>query len=144
MKKIVFGADHRGFNLKEKLMPVFKKEGYEVIDVGCYSQESADYPVVSKLLVEKMQEDLNNCIGVIICGSGIGVSMAVNRYKDIRGALVFNEGMAKSARSHNDANVICFASDYTGVKDAEEFLKIFLKQSFEGGRHQSRVEMFSC
>lgn len=146
MRKIVIGSDHRGFCLKEYLKITLGEE-LEFIDIGCYTEESTDYPLISKELVLKQKElaeinndkDLNKTFGIIICGSGVGVSMAVNKFPYIRGALVFDEGIAKSSRQHNNANVICLPSDYIHQEKAMEFIRIFLSEPFEGGRHEKRV-----
>ena len=143
MKKIVIGADHRGFKLKEELKKSELLNKYEFIDVGCYSSDSVDYPEIGKKLAMEIQKDIENTLGIIICGSGIGVSIAVNRFSFIRGALVFHKDMVKSSRSHNNANVLALASDYTDYNQALEFIDIFLKTEFEGGRHQTRVDMLS-
>ncbi|MDR2008679.1 MAG: RpiB/LacA/LacB family sugar-phosphate isomerase [Alphaproteobacteria bacterium] len=140
MQNLVIGSDHRGFALKESLKDSLKEE-FNFTDVGCYSCDSVDYPLVAKDFAEKMKE--NNGFGIIICGSGIGVSIAVNRFSFIRGALVFHENVAKSARQHNNANTICLAADYVSVEEAIKFIKLFLTTEFEGGRHQRRVDELS-
>jgi ribose 5-phosphate isomerase B len=150
LQNLVIGSDHRGFDLKESVKLALKNE-FNFIDVGCYSKESVDYPNIAASLVNKMvaenkkeSDNLNiNTFGIIICGSGIGVSIAVNKFPFIRGALVFNEGVAKSSRQHNNANVICLPADYLSIEEAVNFIRIFIAEKFEGGRHESRVQALS-
>ncbi len=147
---IVIGCDHRGFLLKEHIKSVMGSEK-DFIDVGCYSEESVDYPIISKKLVLKQKEiaeqnndkEISNTFGIIICGSGIGVSIAVNKFPFIRGALVFNEAIAKSARQHNNSNVLCLPADHLTKDKAIEIIKIFVSENFEGGRHEKRVKELS-
>lgn len=142
MINIVIGSDHRGFKLKEYLIKELKGK-YDIKDVGCYSLDSVDYPVVSATLVQTMRTLGESTIGIIICGSGIGVDIAVNRYSDIRGALLYNREVAQTAKEHNNANVACLAADYLKNQEALEYINIFLKSTFLGGRHLRRVEMLS-
>jgi len=135
--KIIIGSDHRGFKAKEFL----KKHitGYEIIDVGAFSNDPVDYPNVSKDLVCKMEEDFNNSLGIILCGSGLGVCIAVNRYPKIRGALIYNTSTAKSAKQHSNANVLCLSADNFTGEELLDFIKIFFAEKFAGGRHQKRI-----
>jgi ribose 5-phosphate isomerase B len=137
LKKIIIGSDHAGFELKEKIKTFLNKKGFIVEDVGTFSKESVDYPDISKNLCAKVIEE--DAIGVILCGSGIGVSMACNRNKKIRCALVYDKKSAALSRKHNDANVIALASRVLGFRRAKIILDIFLKSTFEGGRHEKRV-----
>ena len=133
------GADHGGFELKDKLVAMLRKEGYEVIDNGTNSPESVDYPdfaqAVARDILEKRAET-----GLLVCGSGIGISIAANRFKGIRAALVTNEDSARLSRQHNNANIIALGGRFTSYEDAEKWLKIFLSTPFEGGRHERRIE----
>lgn len=138
--KIVLGADHGGFSLKEVLKEHLTKKGIEVIDKGCFSTESVDYPIYAKYVAESI---LNNeaDFGVIICGTGLGISISANRFKGIRAALCYNTTMAKLAREHNNANVLAMGARMTGDVLAIEILEQFLSTNFEGGRHQRRIDM---
>lgn len=148
--KIVIGSDHRGFLLKEYIKANMSKD-INFVDVGCYSVDSVDYPLVSKDLVLKLKEvaeqngdkEINNTFGIIICGSGVGVSIAVNKFPFIRGALVFNDEVAKSSRQHNNSNVLCLPADYLSEKQSIQIIKTFITETFEGGRHENRVKELS-
>lgn len=139
---IVLASDHRGFMLKEELKNFFNKENIIVIDVGTYSKDPVDYPDMAKLGIEKILEDKNN-VGIFICGSGIGMSLAANRNNKIRGALCLNEDMAMLARKDNDANVLCLGANFLNAKKAIKIVKVFLTTSFEGGRHARRLKKIS-
>lgn len=134
--RIAIGGDHGGYPLKEKI-----KLGVaaEWIDVGAFNAESSNYAEFSQAVAEKVQTNEAD-FGIIICRSGIGVSIAANRYKNIYAALCFNNAMAVSARSHNNANILCIAADYTSYDEAREMIRLFLSTAFEaGGRHETRV-----
>ena len=133
------GADHGGFELKDKLVAMLRKEGYEVIDNGTNSPESVDYPDFAQAVARDILEKRAD-FGLLVCGSGIGISIAANRFKGIRAALVTNEDYARLSRQHNNANIIAFGGRFTSYEDAEKWLKIFLSTPFEGGRHERRIE----
>ncbi len=139
---IIMASDHRGFELKEALKTFFNKENIVVIDVGAYSKDPVDYPDVAKLGIEKILEDKNN-VGIFICGSGIGMSLAANRNPKIRAALCTTPEMARLARNDNDANVLCLGANFLKPKKAIAIVKIFLTTSFEGGRHARRLKKIS-
>lgn len=139
---IVIASDHRGYLLKEDLKTFFNQENIITIDVGAYSKEPVDYPDIVKLANAKVLEDKNN-VGIYICGSGIGVSLAANRNPKIRAALCSNETMAMLARKHNDANVLCIGANFTKKKKAIKMIKLFLTTAFEGGRHARRLKKIS-
>ena len=135
--KLAIASDHGGFLLKEELVKKLKENGFEVVDLGCDSTESVDYPIYAKKLTKYV---LNNfCYGVLICTTGIGVSMAANKEKGIRAALVTNEDQSIFSRKHNNANVICLGARYTNVNDAFKYVNNFVNTKFEGGRHERRV-----
>jgi len=139
MKKICIASDHAGFNLKKIIISLLIEMNYEVKDYGTYSEESMDYPDVAHLL----GKDINNNVfkkGIIICGSGNGVNMVVNKYKNVRSALCWNKEIAKLARLHNDSNVLALPARFIKENEAIEIVKLFLKTEFEGGRHIKRVE----
>jgi ribose 5-phosphate isomerase B len=131
--KIVVASDHAGFELKE-----FLKQHFELADLGPNSADSVDYPDYGfKAAAEVAKGD---CQGIIICGSGIGISIAANRNHKARAALCLTPEMAKLARQHNDANILALGARLTTQQDALEIVKTFLATPFEGGRHQKRVE----
>ena len=138
--KIALGCDHGGYELKEKVKSHLEKKGYEVLDLGCHSTESVNYPVYGKAVgeaVTKKEADY----GVVICGTGIGISIAANKVKGVRAALCMNTTMARLTREHNDANVLAFGARMVGDVLALEMVDTFLTTAFEGGRHVARVEM---
>ena len=141
--KIAIGCDHAAFSLKEKLKPYLVSKGYEVKDFGCYSEERADYPDFAHLVasgVESKEFDF----GLLMCGSGNGISMAANKHKGIRSALCWSAEIAELARQHNDANIICIPSRFVEEEIAKKMVDIFLTTDFEGGRHAKRVEKIEC
>ena len=138
---IIMASDHRGYLLKEDLKTFFNQENIITIDVGSYSREPVDYPDFAKLGMEKVLAEKNN-VGIFICGSGIGMSMAANRNPKIRAALCLNTKMAMLARKDNDANVLCLPGSLR-KKKAIAIVKIFLTTSFEGGRHARRLKKIS-
>ena len=132
-KKIVIASDHAGFELKE-----FLKQHFEFIDLGTNSTDSVDYPDYGFKAAAEVAKD--DCIGIVICGSGIGISIAANRNPKVRCALCLTPEMAKLARQHNDANILALGARLTSPEVALEIVKTFLATEFEGGRHQKRVE----
>lgn len=138
--QIAIGADHAGFELKETLKEALDMEGHEVADVGTTSKdESVDYPDYANKVCDLVNKGKAE-YGVLICGSGIGMSIAANRYPKIRAALC-NDGLtAELARLHNDANILCLGARTLGSDTAKRALQRFLNTEFEGGRHQFRVE----
>lgn len=139
MKKIGISADHAGFELKKILVNELEKNGYEVTDYGTNNAESTDYPDFAYAVAKSVQEGKNE-MGVIICGSGVGVSITANKVEGVRAANCFNTEMAKLARQHNNANVICIGARFVASEEAKEMVESFLSTEFEGGRHQRRVE----
>lgn len=137
--KISIGSDHAGFDLKEHLKNYLEEEGYEVIDEGTYSLESVDYPDFGKK-VGKRVADKEADRGLVVCGSGIGISIAANKVPGIRCALVSEPLSARLSRLHNDANVLALGGRLIGLEMAKECLKVFLQTDFEGGRHQRRID----
>lgn len=143
MPKIAIGADHAGFELKEKMTEWLKRSGFESKDFGTYSSESADYPDFAHpvaLAVEKKECDL----GILICGSGNGVAITANKHQGIRAAICWNEELASLARQHNDANILCLPARYISGDLAMKIADKFLNSAFEGGRHERRVKKIAC
>lgn len=140
MQTLVFASDHAGFELKEKLKATIT--GYKILDLGTNSTESVDYPDFGKAAAAAIATGKAD-LGVVICGSGIGISIAANRNPKARCALCTNEELAKLARQHNDANMLALGARITNQIEAEKILKTFLTTKFEGGRHAGRVEKLS-
>jgi len=141
-KPVAIASDHGGYQLKEVLKQDLIDAGYEVMDLGCNGPESVDYPDFANDLSHAMKEhDLDR--GVLVCGSGIGISIAANRHAHIRAALVHDALTARLSREHNNANVMAVGERTTGVEVARDCLKVFLNTKFEGGRHQGRIEKMS-
>lgn len=140
-KKIAIASDHAGFELKEKVKKYLLENGYDITDCGTYSPESCDYPVFANKLCLELK-DSPEMMGVLICGTGIGMSMAANRHPHIRAALCHNEFTAKLTRLHNNANVLCMGARTIGEELALETLKTFLSTEFMGGKHERRIQMF--
>lgn len=141
-EKIAIASDHGGTNLKQAIIDELSSKGFEVLDLGCDGSTSVDYPDYGYKLAEAIK---NGTVarGVVVCGSGIGISIAVNRFPEIRCALVHDRLGASLSREHNNANVIAFGERTTGVATALDALDAFLNTNFEGGRHERRVEKLS-
>ena len=137
--KIALGADHGGFALKEIVKKHLEDKGFEVLDKGCYSTESVDYPVYAKAVANSILNKEAD-FGILICGTGIGISIAANRFKGIRAALCSNTTMAKLTREHNDANILALGARLTGDVLALEIVDEFLKTELLGGRHLTRIQ----
>ena len=141
MSEILIASDHAGFKLKkiliEQLQGKFKFE-----DLGSFTEKSVDYPDYAKKLSKKIDSN-NNLIGVLICGSGIGMSMVANRFKNVRAALCMNNKMSMLARQHNNANILVLGSRLISQQEAIKCIKTFLKTNYEGGRHQTRLDKFN-
>ena len=137
--KIFLSSDHGGFELKEKVKSFLIDNNFEYEDLGCSSLEPVDYPDFAKLLSKKIK-DKNNSKGILFCGTGIGISMAANRFPHIRAALCTSVEMASKSRKHNDANVLALGGRILEDKLALEIVKEFLNTDFEAGRHSLRVD----
>lgn len=137
--KIGIGSDHRGFKLKEFLKPILEKANHEVLDFGVFDENPADYPDTAYTLTKDLQKKKIER-GILICGSGLGMSIAANKAKGVRAALCLNEKMAQMARNHNDANVLILAANFTTPSQAKKISKVWLKEEFAGGRHLRRVK----
>lgn len=136
---IHIASDHAGFDLKQFLISKFSSE-IEIIDLGCFNNfVSVDYPDYAKKIAEKIDNDQNK-FGILICGSGIGISIAANRFNHIRAALCFDETSAQLSREHNDANIICLGARIIDQNTATKIVKKFLTSEFLGGRHDIRVK----
>lgn len=139
MKKIGIAADHAGYEMKEYLAGYLSSLGYEVFDFGCYSEEPCDYPDVGHPLGEAITNgELER--GISVCGSGVGISIVVNKHRGVRGALCWEPEIAELCRKHNDANVLCLPGRFMDNDVARRCVEIFLSTEFEGGRHKKRVD----
>ena len=136
---IILACDHAGYLLKEQIKEFFNRENITTIDVGCYSEESCDYPDFAKAGNQKVLENSNN-VGIYICGTGVGMSISANRNPKIRAALCESTNVASLARRHNNANVLVLPGRFIGKTKAIRIIKIFLTTDFEGGRHLRRIK----
>lgn len=141
MRRIFIGADSAGYALKKEVIPYLTEKGYEVIDCGTDSAASCHYPLFANAVCEKVKADLNGSFGILICGTGIGMSMCANKHKGIRAALCSDTYSARMTRAHNDANLLCLGARVIGSCLALDIIDAFLGADFEGGRHQTRVDM---
>ena len=141
--KYFIGADHAGIDIKAYVKELFEKRGHEVIDLGPNTKDRVDYPDFAAKVCENVLKE-EGSKGILICGSGIGMSMAANKFDGIRAALCHNEYSAKMAREHNDANVICLGERVSGYGMVEDIIDSWNDSSFEGGRHESRVEKINA
>jgi ribose 5-phosphate isomerase B len=137
--KIAIGCDHAGFLLKQKLKELLLELGHEVKDFGTDSTDSVDYPDYVHPLALSIEKKENN-LGILICGSANGVAITANKHQGIRAAICWTEEIAALARMHNDANVLCIPARFVSIEQAQEITKTFISTSFEGGRHQKRVD----
>jgi len=137
--KIAIGSDHAGFEMKLEIIRYLKSNNFVVVDKGTYSAERADYPdyghAVANAILNKEAD-----LGIIMCGSGIGISIAANRHKGIRAALAWNHEIAALARQHNDANILSLPARFISVEEAHKAVDAFINTTFEAGRHQARVK----
>ncbi len=140
-KKIIIGSDHGGFNLKQKIIEHLKSNGYEIDNVGCFSEESCDYPVIAKQVCEKVTS--GDKLGILVCGTGLGMSIYANKVKGIRASHCTDTFSARLTRQHNDSNILCLGERITGSGLALDIVDEWLNASFEGGRHQRRVDMIN-
>lgn len=139
--KIAIGSDHGGYLLKAKIIDFLKEEGYEVEDFGTNSPDSVDYPLIAKTVSNEIVQ--KNCeLGILICGTGLGMSISANKIKGIRAIACSDTCSARYSRAHNNANVLCFGERIIGEELAKDICKIWLETEFEGGRHLNRINMF--
>jgi len=139
---IVLASDHRGYPLKEKVKLWLAEAGEQFEDVGCFSSESADYSEFAIKAAEKVASG-EASRGIVICGSGIGVSIAANKVAGVRCSLAHNTFLARTTRQHNDSNMLAIGADITGEALARDIVEVWLKTPFEGGRHQRRIDIIS-
>lgn len=138
--RIAIGSDHGGYEYKEQIVSHLKEKGYECVDVGTYSTDSCDYPVIARAVTAKITTGEADR-GILICGTGIGMSIVANKVKGIRAALCGDTFSARASRAHNNSNVLCLGERVIGINLAMDIVDIWLESKFEGGRHQRRVDM---
>lgn len=143
MRKIYIGADSAGYELKEKVKIYLQNNGYQVVDCGCDSTASCHYPEFASKVCQGVLEDLSGNFGILVCGTGIGMSMCANKYNGIRAAVCGDTFSARMTRLHNDANVLCLGARVIGEMLALDIVEQFLTHEFEGGRHAIRVDMMT-
>jgi ribose 5-phosphate isomerase B len=137
-EKIPIGADHAGFELKERLKAELKKLGYEPVDVGTHSPESTDYPDYAKPVAEQVSEGKVKR-GILTCGTGLGMSYAANRFPGVRAAVAWSPEIAELSRHHNDSNILVLPSRFVSEGEGLEILKRWLESPYDGGRHDKRI-----
>lgn len=138
VRTVVIASDHGGFDLKETVAAHLHAKGHTIVDLGCHSPASVDYPDMADLLAEQLPKE-RDALGVLICGTGIGMSIAANRHSHIRCGLCHDVTTARLTRQHNDANVIALGARVVGENVALEAVDAFFETAFEGGRHARRV-----
>jgi ribose 5-phosphate isomerase B len=139
LKKIFLSSDHAGYNLKECIKLYLDSKKIRYTDLGPFNNNRVDYPDYAHKVAKKVKTNKNN-VGILVCGSGMGMNIAANRHKNIRAAQCFNFKSTKLSRLHNDANIITLGSRLLTKKNALNFVNIFLKTKFEGGRHAKRIK----
>ena len=139
IERIILASDHAGFNLKKNIKNFLIKKGKRILDLGTENTISVDYPDFAHLLSKKMKKN-NRQLGILVCGSGIGMSITANKHKNVRAALCYNVKSARLSREHNNANVIAIGARLTKKNVALKCVNIFLKTSFDGGRHLRRIK----
>ena len=139
MKNIILASDHAGFKLKEVIKNFLIKKRKKVLDLGAYNTNSVDYPDFAHRLSNKIKNNSNQ-FGILVCGSGIGMSIVANRHKNVRAALCYDMKSTKLSRKHNNANVIAIGSRLTKKNNALKYVNTFINTNFEGGRHLRRVK----
>ncbi len=139
---IALGSDHGGFEMKEEISSLLADLEHRVADVGCFSKDSVDYPEIARQVCEHVRQGSSQ-FGILICGTGIGMSIAANRYRDIRATLCHDAYTARMSREHNNANVLCLGGRVLGIEVALDIVRVWLDTAFAGGRHQRRLDMIS-
>ena len=138
--KVIIGCDHAGYSLKLQVIEHLKEKGVEYVDVGTNSADSCHYPEFAHAVCTKVQNG-EAPVGILVCGTGVGMSMAANKHRGIRAACCSDTFSARLTRAHNDANVLCFGARVVGAGLALELVDAFVDTEFEGGKHQTRVDM---
>jgi ribose 5-phosphate isomerase B len=140
MTKLFIGSDHGALELKDKLVAYLKTiTAIDLTDCGTFDTQSVDYPDIADSVVKQVLNDSNN-LGILCCGTGIGISIKANRNKGIRAALVYDEFTSKMAKEHNNANILCLGGRTTSFESAKIYISTWLNSAYEGGRHQRRLD----
>ena len=137
--KIAIGGDHAGFSYKKKIIEYLNSNGITILDVGPKNEASCDYPDFSHLVAKSVQKKEVD-FGVLVCGSANGVAMAANKHNNIRAAICWNSEIASLAKTHNNANIICFPARFVSLYSVLRMIEVFMKKNFEGGRHLNRIK----
>lgn len=141
---IIIGSDHAGYEMKEECRLFLENDSrHKVVDAGVYSRESSDYPIIANKVAEAIASGVYPR-GILICGSGIGMSIVANRHKGVRAALCHDLFTARLSRQHNDANILVMGARVIGLGLALEMVEIFIETQFEGGRHRKRLDLIDC
>jgi ribose 5-phosphate isomerase B len=139
-RKVVLGADHGGYTLKQALIEHLNAQGFVILDMGADTLASCDFPVYGRKVCDAVLHE--QAPGILICGTGVGMCMVANKVKGIRAAICTNEYMARMSRLHNNANVLCLGERVLGLDLAKSIVDVYLATDYEGGRHQRRLDMF--
>lgn len=139
MRKIIIASDHGGFNLKNQIINHIKEKGFDIEDYGCYSTESCDYPIYAKLVADEVSK--GEAIGILLCGTGIGMSIAANRVTGVRASHCTDTFSARLTRMHNDSNILTLGERVIGKGLAFDIVDVWLNTDFQGGHHQNRINM---
>ena len=142
MKELDIATEHGGYDMKSYLVSILDRNGVRVNDLGCHSTESVDYPDYARLVCEQVIND-SDTRGILICGTGIGMSLAANKHHEIRAAVCCDEYSAQMSREHNNANILCLGARVIGPGLAEKIVDTWLQTPFNGGRHQIRIDKYS-
>ena len=141
--KVAFASDHAGYQLKKHLIEVMENKGYECVDFGTHSEESCDYPDYAHPAAESVER--GECeFGIAMCGTGNGIAMTLNKHQGIRAALCWLPEIAAFAKQHNNANILVLPARFVSFEEADRILDAYLNNSFEGGRHQRRIDKIPC
>jgi ribose 5-phosphate isomerase B len=140
--RIAIGSDHRGYHVKAKLIQLLQQWGHETIDEGAHDSQSVDYPDIAAIVSRKVSAGEVDR-GILICGTGIGMAIAANKFPGVRAAPCHDEVTAEMSRRHNDVNVLCLSADLLGERRIDRMVELWLRTEFEGGRHARRVERIS-
>ena len=137
--KIAVGTDHRGFSIRSKVTELLERLGHEVDDVGTFTSDAVDYPDIAALVAEKVgRGEVER--GILVCGSGLGMCIAANKFHGVRAATCHDDLTAEMSRRHNDTNILCFSADLLGERLIDRMIELWLSTPFEGGRHARRIE----
>ena len=142
-KTVPIGCDHAGFELKQAVIAHLKNKGFDVKDFGTHSTESIDYPDYGHPVAEMVEQN-PDMLGIVICRSGNGINMTVNKHQAIRSALCWNKEIASLARQHNNANIIALPARFISINEGIQMIDVFFSTAFEGGRHQNRINKITC